>query len=301
MTRRSLWIALLLAPGALILIAFMAVPMASAFLGAFRHYNGSAPGPWVGLQNLIDVLLRAPFAAVTWRAALHNAVVFLSLMLLQNGAAFLVAYGLLRALPGHRVHRVLVFLPVVLSAVVVGFLWKLLLNPLFGFVNTALRGAGLDAWALTWLGEPETALPSLILANTWHFLGFPALVFLAGMQRIPDEVIEAAKLDGASDGVLLRRVVWPLVAPSVTIVTVLTFIGSMNWFELPYVMAGVNGSPGGATDVLGLYFYRTAFGGATDGIQDFGRGSALAVLMFVGVGALTAGLLWALRRREMEL
>ncbi len=291
----------LLAPGALILLAFMALPMAGAFLGAFRSYNGAAPGPWVGLRNFQDVLTEAPFAAITWRAVWHNAVVFLSLMVLQNGTAFLVAYGLLRALPGHRVHRVLVFLPVVLSAVVVGFLWKLLLNPLFGFVNTALRGAGLESWALTWLGEPATALPSIILANTWHFLGFPALVFLAGMQRIPGEVIEAAKLDGATDGVLLRRVVWPLVAPSVTIVTVLTFIGSMNWFELPYVMAGVNGSPGGATDVLGLYFYRTAFGGATDGIQDFGRGSALAVLMFVGVGALTAGLLQALRRREMEL
>ena len=291
----------LLAPGALILLAFMALPMAGAFLGAFRSYNGAAPGPWVGLRNFQDVLTEAPFAAITWRAVWHNAVVFLSLMVLQNGTAFLVAYGLLRALPGHRVHRVLVFLPVVLSAVVVGFLWKLLLNPLFGFVNTALRGAGLESWALTWLGEPATALPSIILANTWHFLGFPALVFLAGMQRIPSEVIEAAKLDGATDGVLLRRVVWPLVAPSVTIVTVLTFIGSMNWFELPYVMAGVNGSPGGATDVLGLYFYRTAFGGATDGIQDFGRGSALAVLMFVGIGALTAGLLHGLRRREMEL
>ncbi len=90
-------------------------------------------------------------------------------------------------------------------------------------------------------------------------------------------------------------------APSVTIVTVLTFIGAMNWFELPYVMAGVNGSPGGATDVLGLYFYRTAFGGATNGIQDFGRGSALAVLMFVAIGAVSALLLRVLRRREMEL
>ncbi len=207
MTRRRLWIAALLAPGAFILLAFVALPMAGAFAGAFRAYNGAAPGAWVGLANFREVLLEQPFAGMTWRALSHNIVVFAALMVVQNGTAYLVAYGLLRALPGHRVHRVLVFLPVVLSAVVVGFLWKLLLHPLFGVVNTALRAAGLDAWALSWLGEPETALPSLILANTWHFLGFPALVLLAGMQRIPPEVIEAAKLDGAGNGALMRWVI----------------------------------------------------------------------------------------------
>lgn len=299
--RRRLWILALLAPAALILLAFLAVPMAGAFAGAFRSYNGAAPSGWVGFANLRDVLFVPPFAAITWRALAHNLFVFVALMVVQNGLAFLLAYGLLLALPGHRVHRVIVFLPVVLSAVVVGFLWKLLLHPLFGFVNTALRGVGLEAWALSWLGEPETALPSLVLANVWHFMGFPALVFLAGMQRVPAEVLEAARLDGAGDLALLRRIVWPLIAPSVTIVTVLTFIGSANWFELPYVMEGVNGSPGGATDVLGLYFYRTAFGGATTGLTDFGRGSALAVLMFVGVGAVSAVLLRVLRAREVEV
>lgn len=301
MTRRGLWIAALLAPAALLLLVFMALPMAGAFLGAFRSFNGAAPGPWVGLANFRDVLLTPPFAATTYAALGHNLFVFAALMLVQNGAAFLVAFGLLKALPGHRVHQVIVFLPVVLSAVVVGFLWKLLLHPLFGLVNAVLTAAGLPGWALSWLGEPETALPSLVIVNAWHWLGFPALVLLAGMQRIPQEVIEAARIDGAGDGVLLRQVVWPLVAPSVTIVTVLTFIGAMNWFELPYVMAGVNGSPGGATDVLGLLFYRTAFGAATSGLQDFGRGSALAVLMFLLVGGVSAAALRLLRRREIEL
>lgn len=301
MTRRGLWIGLLLAPAALVMLLFMALPMAGAFASAFRSFNGAAPGPWVGLANFRDVLLVPPFAATTYAALGHNVLVFAALMVLQNGVAFCVAWALLKALPGHRVHRVIVFLPVLLSAVVVGFLWKLLLHPLFGLVNALLTAAGLPGWALSWLGEPETALPSLVLVNTWHWLGFPALVFLAGMQRIPQEVIEAARIDGATDGALLRRVVWPLVAPAVTIVTVLTFIGSMNWFELPYVMTGVNGSPGGATDVLGLYFYRTAFGAATSGLQDFGRGSALAVLMFVGVGAVCAVALHLLRRREVEL
>jgi raffinose/stachyose/melibiose transport system permease protein len=197
------------------------------------------------------------------------------------------------------VHQVIVFLPVVLSAVIVGFLWKLFLHPIFGLVNQALLLAGIHG--PPWLGSETTALGSIIFTNIWHWLGFATLVFLAGMQRVPLEIMEAARLDGATDLVLLRRILWPLVAPSTTILFILTFIGSFNWFELPYVMAGLTGSPGGATDVLGLYFYRTAFGTVSSGLQDFGHGSALAVLMFVFIAAFSAIALRLLRRREIEL
>ena len=120
------------------------------------------------------------------------------------------------------------------------------------------------------------------------------------MQRISAETIEAARLDGASDWQVLTKIIWPLVAPATTVMVILTFIGSFNWFELPYVMGGIDGSPAGATDVLGLYFYRTAFGGATSGLQDFGRASALAVLMFIVIAVVST--LWtrALRRREIQ-
>jgi raffinose/stachyose/melibiose transport system permease protein len=299
--RRRAWIGLLLAPGLAVMTLFVVLPLVSAFLDAFRGFNGAAAGPFVGLANFRAVLFDPAFAPVTYRALWHNVVVFVALMIVQNGLAYLIAFALLKSLPGHRVHQVIVFLPVVLSAVIVGFLWKLFLNPLFGLVNVGLAAIGLADWAHPWLGDPATALPSMILVNAWHWVGFPALIFLAGMQRIPREVMEAARIDGAGDLVLLRRVIWPLVAPATTVIVILTFIGAFNWFELPYVMAGVDGSPGGATDVLGLYFYRTAFGAATSGVQDFGRGSALAVLMFVVIGAVSAVALRALRRREIEI
>jgi len=222
-------------------------------------------------------------------------------MIVQNGLAYLIAFALLKGLPGHRFHQVAVFLPVILSTVIVGFLWKLMLNPIFGLVNQALVAIGLAAWAQPWLGQPTTALGSLIVVNAWHWIGFPVLVFLAAMQRIPREIIEAARLDGAGDAVLMRRVIWPLVAPATTITVVLMFIGSFNWFELPYVMTGLDGSPGGATDVLGLYFYRTAFGNVTSGLQDFGRGSALAVLMFAFIIIVATWWTRVLRRREIEV
>ncbi len=297
--RRSLWIAALLAPGLLVMALFVTWPLLSAFRYAFYAFNGLVPDHFIGLRNFSEVLLEQPFSGWTFRAFRHNVIVFVALMIFQNGLAYLVAFALLKALPGHRVHQVIVFLPVVLSAVIVGFLWKLFLHPIFGVVNQALALVGIAGPA--WLGDESTALGSIIFTNAWHWMGFPALIFLAGMQRISKETLEAARIDGATDGVLLSRIIWPLVAPSATIVFTLTFIGSFNWFELPYIMAGVNGTPGGATDVLGLYFYRTAFGSANSGLQDFGHGSALAVLMFLFIAGFSAISLRFLRRREIEV
>ena len=112
---------------------------------------------------------------------------------------------------------------------------------------------------------------------------------------------EAAKLDGCNGWQMLTRVVWPLVTPSTTITLTLLFIGAFNWFELPYIMAGLDGSPYGSTDVLGLYFYRTAFGNQSAGIQDFGHGNALAVLMFMFIAVVATVITQYLRKREIAL
>jgi raffinose/stachyose/melibiose transport system permease protein len=298
--RRNLWIATLVAPAITIVLFFVLVPLAGAFYYAFFSWNGLARGGFSGLTNFHTVLFVEPFASWTRNAFVNNVIVFCSIMVVQNATAFFVAFLLLKALPGHRFHQVAIFLPVILSSVIVGAMWKLFLNPIFGLVNQGLMAIGLGAWAQPWLGQSSTALGSVILVNTWHWLGFPALLFLAGMQRISKEVIEAARLDGASDWQLTRHVVWPLVAPATTVVVILTFIGSFNWFEMPYVMTGLDGSPAGATDVLGLYFYRTAFGNVTAGLQDFGRGSALAVLMFLFIGVVAGWWAKVLREREIR-
>lgn len=300
-TRRGAWIAFLVVPPTLFMATFVAYPLLSALAYAFYDWQGLARGPFVLFDNFADVLFREPWASWTFNAFKHNVVVFLALMVVQNGVGFLLAYALWRELRGSRFHRVAVFLPVILSTVIVGFLWKLFLHPLFGLVNQALTAAGLASWAQPWLGQSETALWALIFANAWHWVGFPTLVFLAGMQRIPRDLIDAARLDGAREATLIRRVVWPLVAPSATIVFVLLFIGAFNWFELPYIMAGLDGSPFGSTDVLGLLFYRTAFGNQSAGIQDFGHGSALAALTFLFIAAVATFWTLRLRRREIEV
>lgn len=299
--QRAAWLAFLILPALLIMVAFVVVPIVSALAFSVFEWRGLARGGFIGLQNFRDVLFLEPFAGWTRNAFLHNIIVFLTILVVQNGTGFFLAYAIFKEPLGFKFHRVAVFLPVVLSTVIVGFLWKLFLHPLFGLVNQTLTAVGLDRFALPWLGDSRTALGALILTNAWHFVGFPTLIYLAGMQRVPKDYIEAARLEGAGEWALIRHVIWPLVAPATTIIFVLTFIGAFNWFELPFIMAGLDGSPFGSTDVLGLYFYRTAFGNQSAGVQDFGRGSALAVLIFIVIAIVASFWTIYLRRREIEL
>ena len=295
------WVAFLVLPPIAFMSLFVVYPILSAFAYAFYEWRGLARGEFVGLANFREVLFGPTMAPVVWNAFLHNVYALVALMIIQNGAGFFLAWLLYKEPFGFRFHRVAVFVPVVLSTIIVGFLWKLFLNPNFGLINQAFYGLGLDWLAKPWLGQSSTALPALILANAWHFVGFPTLVYLAGMQRIPYEIIEAARLDGTTEWQLLKNIVWPLVGPSTTILFTLLFIGAFNWFEIPYVMVGLDGSPFGATDVLGLVFYRTAFGNQSASIQNFGLGSALATLLFLFIVVFASALTLWLRRREIQI
>ena len=298
---RTLWLAALLLPPAVFFLVFEIVPMVSALVYSLYHWEGIGRAGFAGLHNFRRVLFEQPFQGWTINAFWNNVVVFLTLMVVQNGMALFVAL-LLGANPrGTRFYQVVFFLPVTLSLVLVGFQWRLFLNPLVGVVNKTLAAVGLESLAQPWLGQESTALFAIILVNAWRWMGFPIIVFLAAIRSIPQDYFEAARLDGANEWHVARHVTWPLIAPAVTIIVILTFIGSFNWFDLPYVMAGLDGPPGRSTDVLALYFYRTAFGEVSGGLQDFGRGSALAVLLFLFV--LVVAVIWTrmLRKREVEL
>ena len=264
------------------------------------RWDGIVRGGFAGAANFRRLLAQYPYSTRMITAFWHNVWTFALTMLIQNGLGLLFAVLLAGRTWGARAYRAIFFMPVTLSLVIVGFLWQLFLNPVWGPVNKLLALAGLSGLARPWLGDPQTALTALILVNAWRWVGFPTIVFLAGIQAIPEEYVEAARLDGAGPGAVFRRIVLPLLAPQVNVIVILTFIGAFNWFELPYVMQGVTGEPAHSTDVLGLLFYRSAFGGVDTGNPDVGIGSAIAVVMFAvilatsGVGAVY------LRRREIE-
>ena len=278
----------------------IAYPVLSAMAYSLFRWDGIVRGGFAGAANFQRLLTQYPYSMRMVTAFWHNVWTFALTMLVQNGLGLLFAVLLAGRTWGARAYRAIFFLPVTLSLVIVGFLWQLFLNPVWGPVNKLLALAGLSGLARPWLGDSQTALTALILVNAWRWVGFPTIVFLAGIQAIPEEYVDAARLDGAGPGAVFRRIVLPLLAPQVNVIVILTFIGAFNWFELPYVMQGVTGEPAHATDVLGLLFYRSAFGGVDTGNPDVGLGSAIAVVMFAVILA-TSGLgAVYLRRREIE-
>jgi raffinose/stachyose/melibiose transport system permease protein len=289
----------LLIPALAVIIIFTTVPALTTLSYAFFSWDGFQRSSFAGFENF-QKLFAYPYLDQLLAALRHNTIAFVVIMTFQTSLGLLFAYAMFRVKRGLRFYRVVVFLPVMFSLVVVGYLWQSLLDPYYGPINQIITGIGLPEFAKPWLGDSSTALPTLMFINLWRWVGFPAIVFLAGLNAINSEYIEAARIDGASEGQIFRKIIFPLLAPSLTIITVLTFIGAYEWFDLPFVIGGSNGSPAGATDTLALMFYRLSFGSIDSGANNVGVGSALGVLIFtlVGLGAAFGSAL--LRRREVE-
>lgn len=289
----------LLIPALAVIIIFTTVPALTTLSYAFFSWDGFQRSKFAGFENF-QKLFAYPYLDQLIAALRHNTIAFVVIMTCQTSLGLLFAYAMFRVKRGLRFYRVVVFLPVIFSLVVVGYLWQSLLDPYYGPINQIITGLGLPEFAKPWLGDTSTALPTLMFINLWRWVGFPAIVFLAGLNAINSEYIEAARIDGASEGQIFRKIIFPLLAPSLTIITVLTFIGAYEWFDLPFVIGGSNGSPAGATDTLALMFYRLSFGSIDSGANNVGVGSALGVLIFtlVGLGAAFGSAL--LRRREVE-
>ncbi len=295
----STWtIVLFLLPAFVLYTVFMVYPLVQALIFSTYEFNGLTRGDFIGLQNFEQLFSRYPINEQLPRAFTHNVYFFIGTMLIQNTLGLLFAVLLHQPRFGKRFFRTIFTIPYLISPIVVGYLWSLMLNPLFGPVNNILRDIGLDAFARPWLGDPATALPTVILVNAWMWIGYPMLLFGAGLAGISDDLREAARIDGAGNLRIFWFVELPLLTPVIGIVTVLTFIGNFNAFGIVWALAGSDGSPGGATDVLGLVFYRTAFRGESD---SFGLASALAVLMFLLIFTVSVGVQTWFRNLERKI
>ncbi|MCF6335909.1 MAG: sugar ABC transporter permease, partial [Spirochaetales bacterium] len=153
-----------------------------------------------------------------------------------------------------------------------------------------------------WLGDSTIATYSIIAVNIWRWIGFPTLVFHAAIDSVPTDCIESAILDGAGEWKVFKDVLLPLIVPAITVITVLTLIGSLNVFEQIYTMAGFEGGPSFSTDTLGTLFFRTAFGGAqSSGVPEVAIGSALSVVIYILTTVFSLISIIILQKREVEL
>jgi len=185
-------------------------------------------------------------------------------------------------------YRTVFFLPTLLSVVIVGFVWQLILSPLWGVSERLLTVVGLGDWFAPWLGLESSALVTVSLMSVWQFVGVPMMLIYAALIAIPDDIIEAALVEGASPWRIFWQIRLPLILPTLGLVTILTFVANFNAFDLIYTVKGALAGPNYSTDLLGTLFYRTFFGYQSQ-VASPTMGAAVATLMFliilIGVAA----------------
>lgn len=250
-----------LAPATIIYTIFMVFPLIDSLRLSLFLPNEQGQVVFVGLQNYLTLMTDAFWSERFWGALRNNFFFFFIHMLVQNPIGLLLAALLsARGLWFSNTYRTLLFMPTMLSVVIIGFIWQLILSPLWGVAKDAMTVVGLEQFFEPWLGLESSALIVLSLISVWQFVGIPMMLFYAALLGIPDEVIEAARVDGASPMQIFWRIKFPLILPTVGIVTILTYVGNFNAFDLIYTTQGALAGPNFSTDIMGTFFYRTFFG-----------------------------------------
>jgi len=270
----STWAAILLLPNILGFLIFTLIPVVASFFLSFASWDLLMPLEWVGLQNYMELFKDEIFIKVFWNTLYFSAIsvpmgIVLSLFL---------AIALDQNIKWKKFYRAAYFLPVISSMVAVAVVWQWIYNPEYGALNYLLSLFGIKG--PSWLTSTVWAMPAVILTSVWKGLGFNMLIFLAGLQSIPDSYYEAADIDGATWFHKFRFVTIPLLSPTTFFVTVMAFIGSFQVFDAVFLMT--QGGPARSTSVIVHYLYENAF-------QYFrmGYASAMAYVLFFMVLVVT--------------
>ncbi|MEY5037839.1 MAG: hypothetical protein RL472_945 [Pseudomonadota bacterium] len=294
-------IALFLAPAVLVYTAIMIIPLFGTLNLSLFNEDGNVR-VFVGLGNFATLFGEPLWSEAFWNALGNNAWFFLIHMLVQNPIG--IALAAILSTPRLRMaafYRTAIFIPTILSFVIVGFVWKLILSPIWGIAPGMLDMVGLKSLFAPWLGKEAYALTTLALISVWQFVGIPMMLIYAALLSIPDEVLEAAEMDGITGVSQFWKIKLPLILPSIGIISILTFVGNFNAFDLIYVAQGALAGPDYSTDILGTFLYRTFFGFQLQ-LGDPYMGSAIAGAMFaiilVGVCVYLFGIQTRLRRYQ---
>lgn len=294
------WILFLL-PALLFYLTFMAGPLFDSLRLSLYQGEGYNPTKFVGFANYTDLFMNPLWRDKFFGAVLHTCIFFAIHMTVQNSLGLFFANMLASDFKGRNLFRTIIFTPATLSVLVTGFLWTLILNPQWGAVNKILIAMHLKSWALPWLGRENLALPVISLTSVWQWVGMPTVLFLAGLMGISEELLEAARIDGASEWNIFWKIKFPLLKPVIGIVAILTFVDNFNAFDVIYAMAGAKGEPAYSTDLLATLFYRTGIAGEHPvGIPNMGMGATIATMTFLILMAGVLTWLYFSRRQSDE-
>ena len=273
-------------------LAVLVLPMLLSFYYSFTNFDLlNATNRFIGGQNYVAMLSDDTFLSTL----LFTLKTSITVMVVANVLGLMIAMALNHPGPFYTVLRTVFFLPQVLSSVVIGFIWSGMLNSQRGLVNTLLRQIGLIGTGgnISWLGTPSLATFSVIGVCVWQMVGFCTVVYLAALQSVPQDLKDAANVDGANRWQSFWNVTFPLVSPGVTVNVVLLLIMMFKLYDIILVMTATG--PAGSTESLAFYVTRMAFT-----VNKVGYASAMAVVLFIFVALISAGLGMFLRSREVE-
>jgi ABC-type sugar transport system permease subunit len=282
-----------LTPAAALLTVFLAYPLVDAILLSFKAWDGIRPATWIGLGNYTALLQDRIF----WLAVGNTAYFTVAAVAFQTTVPLLVANLLNSGIRGSAVFRTLFFMPVIISLAITGLLWSMIFEPNFGILNEFLRSVGFRSTPL-WLADKQTVMPSIILVSIWQSLGFYLVIYFAALQGIPQELYEAASIDGSNAWHRLRHITVPMLRPVMTLVIVLNTINGIKVFDQIWVMTA--GGPNHASDTLGTYLYSTAFGAMGSSNPQLGYATAIAVVILASSFVLSVAQVRLGRSGEVE-
>ncbi|MBV9210846.1 MAG: sugar ABC transporter permease [Acidobacteria bacterium] len=274
---------LLVAPSVAVLLALSIYPLIYSVKVSFQTGTRAA---W-SIQNFTRLFADKFFLDALWHTLVYATVALTFEFLIGLGLALLLN----ETLKGRNVFRALLLVPMMLPPVVVGVVWRLMLNPNFGAINGTLKSAGLRTTALTWTASPRLALASVIFVDIWQWTPFMFLVLLAGLQAIPQEPYEAALIDGSSRWQTFLNVTLPLLKPAILIALLLRTMDLLRVFDQVFILT--EGGPGFATETISLYIYRTAFR-----FSDFGYAAAMSFVLLILTNIISLFYIRLLQRQE---
>lgn len=285
---QNLGILLFLAPALILIGVYIIWPIIMSFDLSMYEWDGVSPQKlYLGFKNWIDLIHDSIF----WHAFGNNIkFIFLSIII-EMPIAILIAVMLDRGGKKFDAFKSLFYLPMLMSSVAIGVLFKYIYDPSFGLLAGILNFLHLDFLNQDWLGDPNVAFYSVVAVICWQYIPFYMIFFIAAISNIPHELYEAARIDGATQGQYFWKIELPLLAPSIKTACILSLIGSLKYFDLIYVMT--EGGPSNATELMATYMYKNAFASFK-----MGYGSTIASAMFIII--TTAGILayFATKKKE---
>lgn len=271
---------------AFVLYTFLvAVPIFYVIFLGFTDWSGLGDIHFVGIKNFITIFTDERFTPTFFNAIKNNLKYLLCVWIIITPLQYIIAYLLYIKIPAYKYIKFMVFLPYVISSAIVGFFATLVFDPNIGFLNNFLTSIGMDAGA--WFGDPKWAFKLLIFLVLWQSSGTGIMIFYSNFMDIPQEVMEASRMDGCSEWQRFFHILLPLLLPSCASNITMSTIWALAVFDLPFILGGTNGGVNGSLDFANTVFYRYTFGSGLSGKSDVGFGAAICVVMFLIMMAVT--------------